>query len=201
MVSDKAQSGTAEGLMEVLDWAGRTGEIAIATSKAYQSAVTKVMEIEGEEWPKADIRNLDVESQLRRFQTLRSTSYQSNSMATYQTRFRKSVELYKAFLDGGPTAIRPLIKERDRRPAEPKAKTNSDTRKNGSHRTDDNPPPPPADELVTYLFPMRSGEMAQFRLPRQFPTSEVKRMTGFLESLAIDEPRALPAGPPAAEQD
>ena len=199
-MSDKAQSGTAEGLLEVLEWAGRTGEMALATTKSYASAVTKVMEIEGDGWEQADIRGLDVESLLRRFQNLKGTHYQSNSIATYQGRFRKSVELYLAFLDGGPAAIRPLIKDRDRRPADPKPKpTNGDTRKNGSHRTDENPPPPPADDLVTYLFPMRSGEMAQFRLPRVFPSSEVKRMTGFLESLAIDEPRALNPAPAAEE--
>ena len=45
---DPQMSGTAEGLIVFLDWAGRTGQLGSNTAAAYKTAVTQVLEIDGD---------------------------------------------------------------------------------------------------------------------------------------------------------
>jgi hypothetical protein len=194
-MSETVQSGTAEGVLELLDWVGSRGDMNPSTAKAYASAVAKVMEIEGEGWESHDVRSIDVEDLLGRFERLRATSYTPDSMTTYQSRFRKAHEMYMAFLSDGPAAVKALMKDRPRRAAtDDKPKNNGNGNGGGGAKTPKADTPKPDADLVQYPFPLRSGQMAYLHLPRELPKAEAKRLCSFLDSLAIDGPLELMPG-------
>jgi hypothetical protein len=102
---DPMMSGTAQGLIAFLEWASRTGELAPNTAAAYKTAVTKVLEIDGEAWATTNIGELDVARQLDRFARLRASRYNAASLRTYGNRFSAAITHYRKYL-GDPSGFR-----------------------------------------------------------------------------------------------
>jgi hypothetical protein len=50
--------------------------------------------------------------------------------------------------------------------------------------------------MIQYPFPIREGVVASLTLPTNLRKTEAKRLAAFLESLAVEEPPAPPAGFP-----
>jgi hypothetical protein len=46
--------------------------------------------------------------------------------------------------------------------------------------------PLPTTGLVEYPFPIRDGQTATLRLPRDIKSAEVKRISAFMATLAVD---------------
>ena len=84
-------------MLEFLDWAGRTGEMNLSTARAWAASARRVLAVEGDP-ATVNLRELDVESLLNRFETLNRTKYTSGSMRTYRSRFRQAVDSYLAWL-------------------------------------------------------------------------------------------------------
>ena len=95
--------GTAAGLIAFLEWAGSRGEINPATASSRAVAVRRVLEIENAPLESIDLRQLDIQDLLNRFETLKRLEYTSESMKVYKSRLRASVESYLAWLDKRPT--------------------------------------------------------------------------------------------------
>lgn len=178
--------GTGTGLLAFLDWCAEKGLLNARTAGAHKSAVTQILSIEGENLDEVDVMALDVEDVLTRFARRKGSKYSPGSLATYEGRFRRAVEMYGDYLRN-PSGFRPGIRNRDRvRP-----------RSQGTDAAPTSmiadPPTVPAtttptsrDELITYPFPLRSGSTAYFQLPRELSSADVARMTKFLESVALD---------------
>jgi hypothetical protein len=150
-------SGTAAGLLEFLDYARAKGILARKTAEAYKSASSLALSIDGEGWENAEVRSIDIDQQLDRYIRLRGQKASPETLATYRGRVGKAIQLYVDFLDN-PTGFRG---PREVASAEP-------------------------SELLTYPFPLRAGGMAYLQLPRELTHADVKRLSSFLESLAID---------------
>ena len=67
---------------------------------------------------------------------------------------------------------------------------------NGGAPTAATLPPPAASGMIQYPFPIREGVVASLTLPTNLRKTEAKRLAAFLESLAVEEPPAPPAGFP-----
>ena len=174
--------GTAAGLLEFLDYARAKGILARKTADAYKSASSLVLSIEGEGWEATDLRNVDLDQQVNRYIRLRGQKASPQTLATYHQRVATAIDLYLDFL-GNPAGFRgPAGRPRQavgggRRETGPSV-SNPPTQQPARGRK--------ATVLVTYPFPLRSGAMAYLQLPRQLSEADVKRLSTFLQSLAID---------------
>jgi hypothetical protein len=186
---DRQMSGTADGLIAFLDWAARTGELSANTAAAYKTAVTRVLEIDGEAWADTSVRELDVSRQMDRFARLRASRYNPTSLRSYGNRLSAAVTHYLKYLDDPATF-------RAANPSTPRAKGSekavrrtardgsgsasvADTSRTGTSRI-------ASGDLVQYPFPLRAGVMAYFSLPRDLSRTEAQRIAAFIASLAID---------------
>jgi hypothetical protein len=152
------------------------------------------LEIEGEGWEQIDARSVSVDDQLDRFQRLKAMSYKGDSLETYKSRFRKAIQMYTAFLEGGAQALKGIIKERDRRPPEAKRATNGEGRARQKIDTAEVDAASPATtKLINYPFPLRGGVMAYLQLPADLSKADAQRLAAHIDTLAIDGPLAFPA--------
>jgi hypothetical protein len=197
---DPQMSGTAEGLIVFLDWAGRTGQLGSNTAAAYKTAVTQVLEIDGEAWTATNIQGLDVEHQLDRFARLRASRYNPTSLRTYGNRFRAAVTHYRNYLED-PTTFRTnqpkgtRAKDSERPlPSGPGGASKGSERARRAGASSGVGGATEAADLVQYPFPLRTQVMAYLSLPRDLRRSEAQRIAAFVASLAIDSESDLGAG-------
>ena len=190
-------SGTAGGLVEFLDWTARTGLFASNTAASYRTAVTKVLEIDGETWPSIVVLELDVEKQIERFTRLRASRYNPQSIGTYGNRFRAAIEHYRRYLDdpksfrGGQVKLVPgkarEVGGEEKGKASGKASARNKGKSQGDKKVDQK-------ELIEYPFPLSDGTLAKVWLPRVFRRDDATRFAQFVSSLAVDPLLELPAG-------
>jgi hypothetical protein len=168
--------------------------MASRTAEAYRSAATRILAIDGEDWLGTDLRSIDVDMQMDRFVRLEGTNFKPETLQTYKSRVRSAIGEYLRYIDN-PKSYR--------RPTSPRSERQRTSNRGGSSRlgsggSDTGVPPqtedrPAADgavgdrpNLVKYPFPLRSGQMAYFELPRDLSRAEAQRMAAFIASLAID---------------
>jgi hypothetical protein len=182
-------NGTVAGLLAFLEWASRTGELSSNTAAAYRTAVTKLMEIDGENYQSASVRDIDLDRQLDRFTRLKASGYNAQSLQTYGNRFRAAISSYTRYLQDPAnfrkSAARPARSAVADRPKSteglqrPGAASRGSAANIGATHTE-------AAELVQYPFPLRSGVMAYLSLPRDLQRSEAQRIAAFVASLAME---------------
>jgi hypothetical protein len=196
---DPQMSGTAEGLIAFLEWASRTGELSPNTAASYKTAVTQVLEIDGEAWIKTKILDLDIERQLDRFARLRASRYSATSLRTYGNRFKAATSHYFKYLEDPATfrtgqlkATRP--KSSDRPQTETGSTAKSRKQVPQSRVTPSDIAASESSDLVQYPFPLRAGIMAYLSLPRDLRRVEAQRIGAFVASLAIDPTPELGPG-------
>jgi hypothetical protein len=181
------QDGTGYGLMIFLDQAPKKGWISATTAKSYKAAVKQILNAVAEHPGSQDVRILDVEDALEVFEDARGTKYTEGSLASYKTRFRKAIEMYRRFLDDPDSVqqVRPRVRggylgnEGVRQlTAEAEAELGAPRQR-----------PAGTDEMIEYPFPLSDGSTAYLRLPRNLLAPDVDRLIAFLKSLAIKQPR------------
>jgi hypothetical protein len=178
-MADALTSGTAQGLLAFLAYAGDKGLMNPTTASARRSACSKVLEIDGDEWETLDVRQLDVDDQISRFQRLCSARYTPGSLRTYGQRFRDAVGEYRAYLTN-PAGFR----SQSTRSA-PAPRRN--TKDGATERAQGKPPQAAAGSaLITYPFPLTQGGIAYVQLPRELAASDARRLARFIEALAVD---------------
>jgi hypothetical protein len=187
------RDGTGQDLIRFWDWVVEKGLVKQATANARKTAVAEVLDVLGQD-TSLDIRQMDIEDALRRFENLKSAKYAPRSLSTYKSRFRKAVAEYLAYLDN-PSGWRPDIKPRALRGKKTAVPTSSGTRVRG--RSDDNPQEPVAasaahpggggPRLIDYPFPVREGVVAVLKLPMDLRSSEARRLASFLSALAMPD--------------
>ena len=194
MNENTISAGTGQGLVDFLTYVTEKGLLNKNTAGAMRAAARELLSVEAEDLASIDVRQLDVDQLAHRFANLRAQKFAPQSLETYQSRFRKAVEMYLRFLDN-PAGWRPEIRTRQT-PSQERMKgqpSNGDTL--GSTL-----PPPASSGMIQYPFPIRDGVIASLTLPTNLRKAEAKRLASFLESLAVDEPRELPSGSPEAQE-
>jgi len=197
-MTTEAQDGTARGLHQFLGWAEEKGELAKPVVVNWRGAVTAVLSIE-DNWETLDIRKIDIESFLSRFETLRRTNYKSDSMRTYKSRFQRAVESYRLWLDNkpewkpGPSSRPPITRVRGNGSGGKESIPKEPTAEGTSHRHDPLRVVPTAG-MIDHTLPLRPGVYARLALPENLTTKDAKRVAAFVTSLAFEEQLALTAG-------
>lgn len=190
------QTATSAGLREFLDWAGGRGEINPTTAAALKGAVGQVLQVEDEP-DQVDIRSVDVEDTLDRFENRFRTKYTSGSMSTYKTRFRQAVSMYLAWLDKDP-AWKSVVRSRRSTSTASRTRVTNAGRGTTSGPVDAVPtsgeaaaqeaPLVATSDLVRYHLPLRPDLIVQIELPVNLTKSDAERVASFVRSLAFDEP-------------
>ena len=175
-------------------WAAEKGLMNKNTAGGLRAACSQVLGVLDDP-DGVDIKTLDVEGALTRFQNLKMKKFKPAVLGTYKQRFRKAVASYLAYLnDPGGWKPRSL----DRPSNDGAEKTNGGgagaERRAGAERVDLTRPTKfemPQANMMDYPFPIREGQIAHLILPRDLKVAEVKRLTAFMATLAVDvEPTA-----------
>lgn len=121
--------------------------------------------------------------------------FSTGSLATYQGRFRKAIEMFSTFRES-PAGWRPDIKVRNRTGGS--VASNAGTTPSPPDAPATSPRPEPASPAtashkratITYPFPLRPDVLASVDLPADLTTREADRLVAFIKSLAMDLPTA-----------
>jgi hypothetical protein len=101
-------------LMAFLDWNAEKGMMAPATVQARKAAVGKVLGVLSED-EVADVTGLDLESVMARFHNLQGRNYTTDSLITYKSRVRSTLDEFASYLDN-PLGYRPNNPNKERKP-------------------------------------------------------------------------------------
>jgi hypothetical protein len=170
---------TAKAFVEHWDWAAQKGLMNKHTASGLRAACSQVLGVL-DDWQTADIRKIDVEDLLTRFQNLRKKQFKPQVLETYKRRFRQAISSYSSYLED-PGAWKPTTRKRPTQAAS-----------NGRDVTPSHENPretaqePPSAGLVEYPFPLREGQDVRLALPRDLKRSEVKRLAAFMTTLTVD---------------
>jgi len=177
---------TGKAFVDHWNWAAKKGVMNKNTAAGLRAACTQVLRVL-DDWESADIKGLDVEATLVRFQNLKAKDFKPTVLETYKRRFRQAVGSYLAYLDD-PGGWKP--RTRDRPAAGEKSnggERSAETARLTKHEM-------PQAGVVEYPFPLREGQIARLFLPRDLNTSEVRRLSAFMSTLAVDfDPTAAAA--------
>ena len=169
---------TGKALVEHWNWAAEKGVMNKNTAGALRASCTQVLSVL-EDWESVDIRELDVEGTLVRFQNLKKKDFKPTVLDTYKSRFRRAIASYLAYLED-PAGWKPRTLDR---PAGPDKGNSGDRTVEAARATRHEMP---QAGLVEYPFPLRDGQIARLVLPRDLKIAEVKRLSAFMSTLAID---------------
>lgn len=180
--------GTGAGLQDFLRWAGRTGEMNPTTAEAWAVACRRILEMT-DDAENVELRDLDVDGLLSRFENLNRTKYSSGSMNTYKSRFRSAVTAYTAWLVNEPwKPNQRTVKKKDDKPASPPSEPQQMTPP-AVKPADATRVQPPAHEalprLVSYTIPLRPDLMVEMTLPVDLTKADAARIAAFVDSLAF----------------
>jgi len=181
LMTDDLHSGTTDGLLRFLDYAGEKGLVNQTTSQARKSACIKILEIDGLGWRDRKVADIDTDSQFERFSRKSGSRYTPGSLATYGQRFRDAVAEYQAFL-ANPTGFKGHPTRRTG-----KATTESKTTKRAGKQIESPPGRSHSQELITYPFPLEGGALGYVQLPREIRESDAERLCNFIRSLALQQ--------------
>ena len=168
---------SAKAFLEHWNWAAAKGVMNRNTAAGMRSACTQVLSAQ-DDWENLDIKTLDVDNALVRFQNLKKKDFKPTVLETYKRRFRLAVTQYLEYLQD-PGGWRP--RQNDRAAAERSDPAERPRRDDAGGRRDHI-----LSGLVDYPFPLRDGLDARLSLPRDLKVSEVRRLHAFMSTLAVD---------------
>lgn len=193
-------SGTAAGLMEFLDFMGEKGYATPRSMDVLKSAARQIFAIvEGADFDDVDVAGLDIDQYLSRFENRSMGRYSAKSLMAYRSRFRRGIESYRSYLEN-PNWMPAKRPSSDRRtatgqqkataakPRQPATRGKTDTYQDAAAQSDG------SMAAITYPFPLKSGQMAQLRLPTKLDPSDADRLVAFLRALVVQESRPSASG-------
>jgi hypothetical protein len=191
-------SGNAKGLMAFMDFMVAKGYGTSGAIEPWKSAAKQVFStVEGEGFEEADVRTFDIDEYLSRFENMSLGKYSAESLRAYRGRFRKAVEAYRSYLadpNWKPTLRRSRNTAGNGAPTKPAAKPAAKKGVPAALKAVD--AAPVEGSLITYPFPLRSGQMAQLHLPTQLAREDAERLTHFIRALVFDQLAQLNPGDP-----
>jgi len=197
-------SGTASGLLAFLDWVvGKklATPAAITPLKSASKQVFETVEDDGTDLDSVDVRSLDVDDYFRRFEVAMQATGRltPDSVRAYRNRFTRSLDMYSEYLSTGQAPRIPV--------RQASAGTAPRSPRNRQAVSKVSPPAPGVIEttaepdasgtLISYPFPLESGEVANLRLPKRLGKRDAQRLNNFITALVFEfEPmKEIEAGP------
>ncbi len=198
--SNKIGAGTAEGLMEFFDFLVAKGYATPAAVTPLKSASRQILStVDGDDFAGIDMRTLDAEEHLDRFENMVVGQYKHESLIQYRNRFKRGLAAYLSYLNdkqipsfGGSARKRGV----ERAAGKPKAPSRRDAPVLASPSM----PVSTSERLIDYPFPLRSGQIAILRLPVGLERIDAERMGAFIRTLVLDPQGELLAANSAEDE-
>lgn len=175
---------TGGALVEHWTWAAGKGLMNAWTARAMKTACKDVLSVM-EGWESLDVRTLDVDDALRRFQNLRGKKFKPQSLEAYKQRFRHAHKSFLSYIDD-PSGWKAGGRFTRNDSVIPAKKPVKPIREESGLRSLDQASPLQS-RLVDYPFPLREGRMALLRLPVDLSPQEARRLSSFVATLVIEE--------------
>jgi len=182
---------TGKDLIDHWTWAAKKGVMNPNTAGGLRAACTQVLSVFEEGPESVDIRNLDMEGTLRRFENLKRKDFKPQVLEVYKTRFRQAVKSYLEYLDD-PGGWKPATRERaaqSERNGRSKSKEVAQKPASGSFEPSTPAPALPLEQkgrVIDYPFPLREAVIAHLWLPADLKRADVKRLIAFMNTLVMD---------------
>jgi hypothetical protein len=172
---------SGQHLVDHWGWAAQKGEMNKNTAAALKAACAQVLSVV-EGWQQVDVKTLDVEDTLRRFENLRKKEFKPKTLDAYARRFKQALDSYLAYAHN-PRGWKFQAQERaprSRRTPNQVPQVGQEAEYTGPSGS------PDTAALVEYPFPLRQDVTIRLALPRDLNMAEVKRLTAFMSTLALD---------------
>lgn len=163
--------GTGHEFARFWSTASEEGFMNPNTARNYKVAVERVLGVTAG-WESVDVRSLDLDGLLEKFRRRYQKEFNPITLNTYEGRFKAAFSSFVRYLDD-PERWRTERSEdsHNRLLADPDV-ARASSRMAG---------------LVAYPFPLRDGRFAYLRLPADLSKAEARRLSAYLNSLAMDE--------------
>lgn len=193
-MTEQIGNGTVSGLMAYLDQAIEKGWAPEGAVLPLKTAVKQVFSIdEGVDWEKAGARNVNLDDVFIRFSNKTLGKYSAQSLATYRSRVARALAWYESFLTnpGWTPKTRGAGRILGKGTVKKEANITAIVAEPMESNVDTRPFPekdvkPMVPNLITYPFPLQSGELAYFYLPAKLTKGDADRMASFLATLVIE---------------
>lgn len=175
---------SGKALLEFWKSAAEKGLVNPNTANSLRAASSQILGVE-KGWENLDVRAINVDELTRRFQNKRHNDFKPKSLEAYKKRFSQAVAEFLAYANDPASWKAPSLERRGRRA---KKTPNSSNGGEIQVQTSERLPASPTlvSGLVEYPFPLREGRFAYLRLPVDLKLADVKRLTAYLTTLAID---------------
>jgi hypothetical protein len=193
----KISSGTLEGLDEFCGWVINKGLMRSAAMEPLRSATKQILATVEPDNPGIDLRTIDTNDVMSRFETLAGQKYAPDSLRAYRNRFNRAIELYRQYLDKGAANFRPPPGRTPRRRTnEPgsNGSTGSTRPTSTSPSASQAPTGAPSQTLIDYPFPLRTGGIAHLYLPSTLERDDAERLAAYVRALVFEPQRQIEAG-------
>lgn len=192
-------NGKIDGLIDYLDMLSAKGRVPSPTITNLKSAVKAVFsKVDEDGWTNIDVRGLDLDDYITRFQNLSMGKYNQASYNTYKGRISRSIEWYLKFLQnpGWMPMMKPGSMKKEKKDA-------SDERAKQPHAslleipegeivgpTNEIIPSPSAGQnsaskLMSFPFPLQDGTIATLYFPPSISENDFERLQAFIKALII----------------
>lgn len=187
MTTENIGNGTSAGLVEYLDTIVEKGRGTPGAIQPLKTAFTKVVqEVDGTDWGKKLVAEIDIDDYVSRFGNLTRGKYSDKSLSVYKSRVNRVVGWYLKFMDQAgwmPT----LSARQPRKSAVKSPKAASNPGENG----DDLPGNNEKDLVIKpgmhkIELALRVDAPVTLILPRDLMATEVATITAILNSLTMN---------------
>jgi hypothetical protein len=192
--TDKISGGTLEGLEEFCDWVINKGLLRAAAMEPLRSATKQILATVEPDTPGVDLRTIDTDDVMSRFETLAGQKYAPDSLRAYRNRFNRAIELYRQYLDNGAANFKPPPgRAPRRRTSEPGSSNGStgNTRPASTSSASQAPTGAPSQTLIDYPFPLRTGGIAHLYLPPTLEKDDAERLAAYVRALVFEPQRQI----------
>ncbi|HSX34830.1 MAG TPA: hypothetical protein VLF62_04260 [Candidatus Saccharimonadales bacterium] len=155
-----------------------------------RSAVRQVFKtVYGSEWRHINVRDVHIEELMSKFKESAVTEYSEHSLRSYKSRISRAIQNYLSNLlesdaqvitENGPSAVNSLRTPHNGVQYIKNIVPNSTFTAWQRHKVG-------FQELITYPFPLSSGQIIRLSLPLQLSKADAKRLSTFIETIAIND--------------
>lgn len=174
-------------LIKFLNYVGAKGLLSPATAESRRASVNKVLGILSDD-EASDVSKIDLEEVARRFANLNGQSYTADSLRTYKSRTKSSIDDFLRYVDN-PMAFKVGGAKRT-----PRAKPLKDAANNQSSSSERTESPAPAAVATPSAgsgivpIPLRADLTVHIQgLPFDLSAREAKKIANVILAMALDD--------------
>lgn len=173
---------TMDDLLDFLSHAGDKGFMPAATAQALSVASRNVLGVL-EEDEQQNIRALDLDAIIKRFNNKRARDFNPGSLKAYGQRIRRAIELYEQWKDN-PADF--SVKTRTTRKSKKEAQAETLTSNLSTSNAEVQPTPNRAGTFQS-SFPVGSGRVVTVsNIPEDLTSAEAEKLAQFVRMLSVD---------------